>query len=106
VPADGGTPKVCRKCKLWFSQQPRERVCDGCRPNYVKARKTASQAAVNAVNAQVTGRQKAPLDKQICLELAAEAAQAEHERSCAQRERAYLRLVHKDAWPSMLTFVN
>ena len=62
VPADGGKPKVCPRCDHWFSAQPYQRVCDGCRTNEIKT-KIASKARPhpmtpgcinNAEKAQVT----------------------------------------------------
>ena len=92
LPADGGKAKVCPKCQLWFSQQPRERVCTGCRPNWQAAhmalRRAESQGdpaipgdLVKLENAQVAGTRSdvlgitfkpvVPLYRQMALEAAA-----------------------------------
>jgi hypothetical protein len=38
LPADGGKPKVCPKCDLWFSALPRMRVCLPCKRPSERAR--------------------------------------------------------------------
>lgn len=82
VLADGGKPKVCPKCELWFSQQPRERICAGCRPRSRQTLRITRRQQVNAVNPQVEGtysdvlaltfKPGVPLWKILALEAAAE----------------------------------
>lgn len=95
VPADGGRPKVCPKCDKWFSQRPRERVCTGCRPRQVAARVMARRPLVKSAKLQV--------GRAICMDLARAAAREVDERVEAERERRYLRLVHADGWPRVVT---
>jgi hypothetical protein len=57
----GGKPKVCPKCSLWFGQQPRERICQGCRPRYAQTLLATRRQAVNAANVQVAGTGNRPL---------------------------------------------
>lgn len=81
VPSLGGaTPRVCRRCDLWFASHPREAICDGCvRPSERARRangrvasaytKTPSSLSKRAGRRQVTD----PLA--LCMELAHELAE-------------------------------
>jgi hypothetical protein len=68
LPAIPGKPKVCPKCDKWFMQQPRERICVGCRPKKLQAKMqhrrkvkspgtTTRGRSVKSPNVQVRGRQ-------------------------------------------------
>jgi len=82
LPADGGRPKVCPKCDHWFSQQPRERICAGCRPAWRKTLVAVRVGPVNEASSQVAGtysdvlrltfKPGVPLWRQLALEAAAE----------------------------------
>lgn len=39
--ADGTSVKVCSHCRRWFAARRYERVCDGCVPAFVRARRAA-----------------------------------------------------------------
>lgn len=42
IPARAGTsPKLCRKCDMWFAARKRQQVCDGCTPAFRRTKRAA-----------------------------------------------------------------
>lgn len=82
VPANDNTkPKLCPKCEAWFSALPRARVCDGCQPRWVMARRSQTLSEPYSHVSSSTSSQSRTDRKlgnrpgrSICFELARELA--------------------------------